>query len=66
MNLTTFNACLLAGLVLVAIGSFLIATVVGFIVTGAALIALTVYVAAKFGVYATSAKAPATNKPEAE
>jgi hypothetical protein len=52
MSLNIFNACLLAGLLLLSIGAFLIGAAAGFIASGVSLIALTIYVAKRFGVYA--------------
>ena len=51
MNVTIFNRCLIAAWLLLTAGAFCIGTAVGLATCGGVLLALTLYVGAKFGVY---------------
>jgi hypothetical protein len=63
MNLTMLNACLAGGWLLLTVGGFLISASTGFLIGGAVLLALTIGMALRFGVY--QPKAPASEKAEA-
>jgi hypothetical protein len=56
MNLTMLNACLAGGWLLLTVGGFLISASIGFLVSGVALIALTLLMVRLFGVYQRAAE----------
>ena len=60
MNLTVFNRCLIAAWLLITAGAFSVGVSVGLFTCGGVLMAITLYVGAKFGVYQQA------NKPENE
>ena len=60
MNLKIFNLCVLAGWVLITLGAVCIHWAAGIVVSGVVLIALTLLMAAKFGVM----QAPPEQKTE--
>lgn len=64
MSMKIFNACLLAGLLLLSVGAFTLGASAGFITSGLSLIVLTIYVAKIFGVYAD--KGAEKQPPEAK
>jgi hypothetical protein len=51
MNLKVFNACLLAGWFLVTLGAVLYRADLGLVVAGIALVAITMFLALRFGVF---------------
>lgn len=58
MNAKVFNACLLAGWLFITLGGILYRPDAGLLVGGVALIALTLFVALRFGVYDQAPQAP--------
>lgn len=56
MKIEVFNACLLAGWFLLTLGGILYSPAAGLLIAGIALIALTLFVALRFGVGPTAPK----------
>lgn len=57
MSIKIFNICLLAAWLLIAIGAACFSVPAGLMVAGAILLALTLYIGAKFGLYDQAADA---------
>lgn len=63
MNMLVFNGCLLGGWFLLTLGGILMNPAAGLLIAGAALIALTLFIALRFGVFEGAAPRKKEGEP---